>query len=196
MGDLLRCPVAENPKQWEVVVAQVEFAYNYSKNRTIGKSPFEVVHGKQPVHLYDLASLLEMGRNSLKGENMADLIKKLHKEIKFKIEESNVKYKKYANQKRCSQSFQEGNMVTVYPRKERLPAGFYSKLSKRKIGPYKIIKIRENAHVVDLPKHMGIDSTSNVSDLYSHTSESVKEVSSRTKLKDKLLPRRKKMMQS
>ena len=29
LGDLLRCPVGENPKQWEVVVAQVEFAYNY-----------------------------------------------------------------------------------------------------------------------------------------------------------------------
>ena len=197
MGDLLRCLVGENPKQWEAVVAQEKFSYNYSKNRTTSKRPFEVVYGKQPVHLYDLASLLEMGRNSLKGEKMADLIKKLHKEIKFKIEESNVKYKKYANQKRCSQSFQEGNMVTVYPRKERFPAGSYSNLSKRKIGPYKIIKkIRENAYVVDLPKHMGIDSTSNVSDLYSHTSESVKEVSSRTKLKDKLLPRRKKMMQS
>ena len=87
--------------------------------------------------------------------------------------------------------------VTWWLWKERFLASFYVKLTKRKIGPYKIIKkIRENAYVVDLPKHMGIDSTSNVSDLYSHTSESVKEVSSRTKLKDKLLPRRKKMMQS
>ena len=52
-------PSQRKSKQREVVVAQAEFAYNYSKNRTIGKSPFEVVHGKQPVHLYDLAPLPE-----------------------------------------------------------------------------------------------------------------------------------------
>ena len=111
MGDLLRCLVGENPKQWEVVAAQAEFAYNYSKNQTIGKSPFEVIYGKQPMHLYDIAPLPEMGRNSLNGENMADLMKKLYEEIRLKIKESNAKYKKYADQKRCSQSFQEGDMM-------------------------------------------------------------------------------------
>ena len=55
------------------------------------------------MHIYDLAPLPEMGRNSLKGENMADLMKKLHEETRLKIE--------------------------------------------------------ENAYVVDLPKHMEIDST-------------------------------------
>ena len=131
-----------------------------------------------------------MGRNGLKGEHMADLMKNLHEEIRLKIEESNAKYKKYADQKRRGQSFQEGDMVMVHLSKERLPAGFYSKLSKRKIGPYKIIKIRENAHVVDLPKHMGIDSIVNISDLYFYTGENIKHVSSSTKPEDKLLLRR------
>ena len=34
------------------------------------------------MHLYDLDPLQEMGRNSLKGENMVNLRKKLHEEIK------------------------------------------------------------------------------------------------------------------
>ena len=38
-----------------------------------------------------------MGRNSLKGENMADLMKRLHKEIRLEIEKSNAKHKKYAD---------------------------------------------------------------------------------------------------
>ena len=38
-----------------------------------------------------------MGRNSLKGENMVDLMKNLHVEIRLKIEESNAKYKKYVD---------------------------------------------------------------------------------------------------
>ena len=79
----------------------------------------------------------------------------------------------------------------VYRHKERFLSNSYSKLSKRKIGPYKIIKkIGENAYVVDLPKYMGIDSTFNILDLYLYIGESVKEVSSSTKLEDKLLPRR------
>ena len=61
LGDLLRCLIGENRKQWEVVVAQAKFAYNYSKNRTTGKCPFEVVYGKQPMHLYDLAPLPKLG---------------------------------------------------------------------------------------------------------------------------------------
>ncbi|KAL6327506.1 hypothetical protein AAG906_021583 [Vitis piasezkii] len=66
LGDLLRCLVEENPKQWEGMVAQEEFAHNYSRNQTIGKNPFEVFYWKQPMHLYDLAPSLEMGTNSLK----------------------------------------------------------------------------------------------------------------------------------
>ena len=79
------------------MVAQTEFAYNYVENRTTRKSPFEVIYEQQPMDLHDLAPLQEMGRDSLKGENMANLVKKLHEEIRLKMEESNKKYKKYAD---------------------------------------------------------------------------------------------------
>ena len=63
--------------------------------------------------------------------------------------------------------------------------------SKRKIGPYKTIKkIGENAYMVDLPKHMVIESTFNISDLYLYIGENVKEVSINTKLEYELLLRR------
>jgi hypothetical protein len=87
----LRCLVGENPKQWEAIVAQAEFAYNYSKNRTTRRSPFEIVYGRQPMHFYDLAPLPEMEKNSLKGESVAETMKELHEEIRLKIEESNAK---------------------------------------------------------------------------------------------------------
>ena len=32
LGDSLSCLVGENPKQWEAMVVQAEFAYNYSRN--------------------------------------------------------------------------------------------------------------------------------------------------------------------
>ena len=63
-------------KHWEALVAQTEFAYNYVENRTTSKSPFEVIYGQQPMDLYVLAPLQKMGRDSLKGKNMANLVKK------------------------------------------------------------------------------------------------------------------------
>ena len=91
LGDLLRCSIGENLKHWEALVAQTEFAYNYVENRTTSKSPFEVIYGQQPMDLYVLAPLQKMGRDSLKGENIANLVKKLHEEIRLKMEELNKK---------------------------------------------------------------------------------------------------------
>ena len=45
LGNLLRCLVGDKPSNWEVVLAQVEFAYNNSVNRSTGKTPFEIVIG-------------------------------------------------------------------------------------------------------------------------------------------------------
>jgi len=68
-------------------------------------------------------------------------------------------------------------MVMVYLLKERFPSGTYSKLSKKKIGPSRIIKkIGGNAYEVDLPPHAGIHPTFNISDLYPyHAKEDSKE---------------------
>ena len=48
LKNLLRCLVGEHPKNWDLILPNAEFAYNSSVNRTIGKSPFKVVHGFKP----------------------------------------------------------------------------------------------------------------------------------------------------
>lgn len=40
LGNLLRSLVGENSRQWDRVLAQEEFAYNDSPNRSTGSSPF------------------------------------------------------------------------------------------------------------------------------------------------------------
>jgi hypothetical protein len=45
LGDLLRSLVIEHHSQWDQILPQAEFAYNDSVNRSIGKSPFEIVYG-------------------------------------------------------------------------------------------------------------------------------------------------------
>jgi hypothetical protein len=45
---LLRILVTEHHIQWDHILPQVEFAYNYSFNRNIGKSLFQIVYGMHP----------------------------------------------------------------------------------------------------------------------------------------------------
>jgi len=48
LGNLLRCIVGENPKQWDVALPQAKFAYNSFVNRSKGKSPFQILYGRNP----------------------------------------------------------------------------------------------------------------------------------------------------
>lgn len=42
IGNLLRCVTKEYGQIWDVIISQEEYTYNKSKNRTTGKSPFEI----------------------------------------------------------------------------------------------------------------------------------------------------------
>ncbi|KAA0063034.1 serine/threonine-protein kinase TIO-like [Cucumis melo var. makuwa] len=74
LGNLIRCLSGTKPKQWDLVLAQAEFAFNNMKNRSTGKCPFEVVYTKQPRLTLDLASLPTAMNTSLEAEKMIEKI--------------------------------------------------------------------------------------------------------------------------
>ncbi|GJX32198.1 RNA-directed DNA polymerase [Tanacetum coccineum] len=49
LRNLLRSLIGDNAKQWDLILPQVEFAYNRSVNRTTCKSPFKVMYGRNPI---------------------------------------------------------------------------------------------------------------------------------------------------
>ena len=86
LGNLLRCLVGNKPRNWEMVLAQAKFAYNNFVNRSKGKTPFEIVTGMHPRGISDLRDVAGEEKRSVAGEEFADFMEFLHKEVKLKLE--------------------------------------------------------------------------------------------------------------
>lgn len=105
----------------------VEFAFNRTPNRSTGLCPFEIIYGKIPNGVLELAPIPDVGKKSCKVENMAKEISSIHKLVQQRIQESNAKYKSAANQHRRRLVFDGGDLVWAILTKDRFPAGEYNK---------------------------------------------------------------------
>jgi hypothetical protein len=166
LGNLLRSFVGKNIRQWDLLLAQAEFAYNRSPSQTTGHSPFEAVYGLNPIGPLELAPLPVTKHFSGDAEERAKEIKKLHEQIRGSILRNNEKYSKQANKHRKPAAFKEGDLVWIHLRKERFPSKRSSKLMPRADGPFRVLqRIGENAYKIELPGDYGVSATFNVSDL-------------------------------
>ncbi|KAA0039021.1 UDP-glucose:glycoprotein glucosyltransferase isoform X1 [Cucumis melo var. makuwa] len=75
LENLIRCLGGSKPKQWDLALAQAEFAFNNMKNRSTGRCPFEIVYTRSPRLTFDLANLPSIVDISNEAENMIDRIK-------------------------------------------------------------------------------------------------------------------------
>ena len=66
------------------MLAQAKCAYNDSPNRSIGKSPFQIVYGMHPRGVHELIALGIAEERSVDGEEFANGIQELHEEVKQK----------------------------------------------------------------------------------------------------------------
>ena len=89
LGNLLRCLVGDKLSNWDMVLTQAEFAYNNSTNRSIGKTPIEIVSIMQPRGKLDLRDVADKGKRSVEAEESIHFMKSLHEEVKLKLEQSN-----------------------------------------------------------------------------------------------------------
>jgi hypothetical protein len=167
LGNLLRSLVTEQGRQWDQILAQAEFAFNNSMNKTTGKTPFEIVYGIQPRGIRELRDLNQDEFKSAGVEDFATEMQKLHDRVREKLQDNNLKYKNRVDQKRREFQFEVGDEVLAHLRKERFPRGTYNKLKMKKIGPCRILrKFAANAYEIELPDNVGISSIFNVADLY------------------------------
>ncbi|KAE8676682.1 putative CCCH-type zinc finger family protein [Hibiscus syriacus] len=166
LGNLLRCLAGTKPKQCDLALPQAEFAYNRSKNRTTGLSPFEIVYGQNPSGVLDLAPIPRIGHFSPKADEMAKYLRGIHEQVKQTIHESNTKYKTRVDNHRRQVLFDVGDFVWVVLTRDRFPVGEYNKLKDRKIGPCEVVqKINDNAYRLRLPSHLKTSNVFNVKHL-------------------------------
>nr|GEZ83312.1 RNA-directed DNA polymerase [Tanacetum cinerariifolium] len=131
-----------------------------------GRSPFLVVYGRNPFTPLDLAPLPAVYSYSVDGEAQATQIKALHEQVRDQITKHNLQYQARANKHRKHVVFNEGDLVWIYLRKDRLPPGRYGKLQDRADGPFCVLKrINDNAYKIDLPGSYGVSATFNVANL-------------------------------
>ncbi|GKB86800.1 RNA-directed DNA polymerase, partial [Tanacetum coccineum] len=173
LGNLLRNLIGDNAKQWDLILSQVEFAYNRSVNHTTGKSPFEVVYGRNPITPLDLVPVPEMGQFSEEGADQSKQIKDLHRSVPEQIIRHNKQYKEHANKHRKHVLYREGNLVWIHLRKERFPAGRFGKLKLRGDGPFRVLKkINDNAYKIELTGYYNVSATFNVANLSPYKGDS------------------------
>ena len=89
LGNLLRCLVGEANRNWDLILFVAQLTYNSSVNRSIGASPFEVVHGYTPRKPLDLLPMSPHVRIFESVEAFARHVHDLHNEIRKKIQASN-----------------------------------------------------------------------------------------------------------
>ena len=166
LGNLLRCLVGDNKKQWDLALPQAEFAYNRSTHSSTGRSPFLVVYGCNPFTPLDLAPLPEVTNYNAEGSDRAEQIKLLHEQVRDQITKHNLQYQARANKHRRKVVFQVGDLVWIFLRRARFPQGRFAKLQARADGPFRVLeRINDNAYKLDLPGHYGVSATFNVADL-------------------------------
>jgi hypothetical protein len=166
LSSLLRAVIHKNLKSWDTCLPIVEFAYNRSVHGATKFSPFEVVYGFNPCVPIDLIHIPIDERTSMDGIRKAELMKKLHEQVRLHIEEKTIKYAKQANKGRKMVRFEPGDLVWIHISKGRFPSKRKSKLMPRADGPFRIIeKVNDNAYKVDLPGNYNVSATFNVKDL-------------------------------
>ena len=128
-------------------------------------SHFEVFYVFNPLTPLDLLPILFNIFVSETTTSNADLIKRLHKEVKERIEKQIFKVASRNNKGRKEIIFQPGDLVWIHFRKERFQSQRKTKLHPRGDNPYQVLeKINNTAYKIGLLGEFSVHSTFNVAD--------------------------------
>jgi len=147
-------------------LSTIKFAYDTSINRTISKSPHQIVDDFKPRPPTHLILIVNNYKVYEVVSAFASHVHKPHKEISDEIEQNNANYKLRVDIRKKYKTFNVGDYMMVRICPKRFPPETVKKLHARNARRFKVLnKLNNNTYVIDLSKDFGITYTFNVKDL-------------------------------
>lgn len=125
------------PDRWYKHVREVQRAINCTYQRSIGKTPFEVMFGTEMRNTTDLnlQELIEEEKRLAFEENR-DNLRKSARETILKIQQENSRT--YNKKRKKAHLYKEGDLVAI----KRTQFGIGLKMRVKYLGPYQVIAAR------------------------------------------------------
>lgn len=129
----------ENPSKWYQHVSSLQQILNSTFNRSVGKSPFELMIGTRMRHRDDVR-IRELVEQEFQAafESDRDRLREDAKLQIMKVQEKNCKG--YNLRRRASTIYKQGDLVAI----KRTQFGPGRKLKGKYVGPYRIKKVKTN----------------------------------------------------
>jgi len=139
LATLLRDMVSKILREWDTKLSHVEFAYNRTTSSATSHSPFEICYGLNPLTHLDLIPISQESNVKFEAKQRDKEMKRLHEQVRPKIEKVNEQYKYSINKNRTHLKFKPEDLVWINLRKERLPSRRKSKIMARGDDPNKVV---------------------------------------------------------
>jgi hypothetical protein len=152
LEEMIRHYVAYRQDNWSTLLPALEFAYNSSKHRATGVSPFYVCTVRDPVKFEDLLLPVDT-KSPAVGEHVCDMRKRAKAAV-TSIELYNEVMARGANNSRRDAEFAVGHQVLLSTKFFRPPADAERgrKFAPKFAGPYKVVaKVSPAAYKLQLP---------------------------------------------
>ena len=140
LSKMLSMYVNEHPKDWDVFLPYVLFAYRTSVQASTGETPFFLMHGRDPAHPYDLMygavpeseapSTVQRFRSEL-----TDRIVEGMERARAALEATHKKQKRHYDARHSPATFGTGDLVLLRAQEPK------NKFAKRWIGPFRIVRM-------------------------------------------------------
>jgi hypothetical protein len=118
--NILNCIIYENPFQWDQLIRSCTLAYNSSVQESIGETPAAMCYGSELTLPIDLcAPNFENRSKDIKNPtkfvlDLQDSLHKIHHYARDHLEKSQIKQRKYYNNRLKIQTYEVGDTVYYY----------------------------------------------------------------------------------
>ena len=151
---VLRCTIHDSQEvnHWERILPITEFVINSSASPSTGYSPFYLNYGFEPTT--PLMLIRDANMTHIEGVNVfVTRMKKTFRMAMQRVQDSQQRQKRQADQRRREQKFQSGDQVLLSTEHLQLKHAPIRKLKRRFVGPFFVVRsVGPVAYELELPQ--------------------------------------------